>query len=99
MARGDQHEIGELPLDLLDEHSRAVVQRLHVEHHDADLARDQKVADLVGRRHVPQAPGAAHRLAQGLQENIVRSQNDELDDVAREAEFQRIQRAAVLVRS
>ncbi len=99
MAGGDEHEIGELTLDLLDEDAGTVMQRLHIEHHDADLACDQKVADFVGRRDVPQAPGAAHRLAQGLQEGVVRGQNDELDDVAREAELQRVQRAAVLVRS
>ena len=75
------------------------MQRLHVEHHDADFARDQQVADLVGRRDVPQASGAAYRLAQGLQENIVRGQYNELDNVAREAELQRVQRIPIFVRS
>ena len=60
---------------------------------------DQEIADLVGRRNMPQAPCAAHRLAQGLQECFVGGQHDELDDVAREAEPQRIQRAAFFVRS
>jgi len=48
---------------------------------------------------VPQAPCAAHGLAKGLQEGIVRGHDDKLDDFAREAELQRIQCAAVLVRS
>ena len=83
MARGDDHKIGELTLDLLDEDTGTILQRLHIEDNDADLACDQKVADFVGGRHMPQALGASERLAQGLQEDIVRSQNDELDDIAR----------------
>ena len=64
----------------------ASLQGVHVEHHDAHFAGHQQIADLVAGGHVPQAPGAAHGFAQGLQKGFVAGQNHELDDVAREAE-------------
>ncbi len=99
MTRGDQHQIRELTFDLLDEEPGIFMQGLHIEDDNADFAGDQQVADLVGGWDVPQTPGPANRLAQGLQEGVVRGQNDDLDDFAREAELERVQRAAVLVRS
>jgi hypothetical protein len=48
---------------------------------------------------MPQAPRAAHCLAQGLQEYFVTGQHHELDDLARQAEPQGVQRATLFVGS
>ena len=99
ISRDHDDEVRKLPFDLPDEHGRAFGERLHVENQDAHFAGEQKIADLVARRDVPQAPRAADGFAQGLQEYLVGGQNHEFDDVARETEPQRIQRAAFFIRS
>ncbi len=48
---------------------------------------------------MPQPPRAAHGFPQGLQEHFVIGQHHELDDVARKAEPQGVQRAALFVGS
>jgi hypothetical protein len=48
---------------------------------------------------MPQPSGIADGLTQGLQKCLIAGEHDELDNVAREAEPQRIQRAAVFIRS
>jgi hypothetical protein len=48
---------------------------------------------------MPQTPGGAHRLTQRLQKYWVGGQNNQLDNVACEAELQRIQSLAFFIRS
>ena len=87
-----------MPFDVRDELRRGFPQRQHVEHQNAHLPGDQQVADLVGRGNVPQPPRPAHGLSKRLQEGLVGGEHHELDDLARQAESQRIQRAAFFVR-
>ena len=51
---GDDHdEIRKLAFDLADKDSGCLMQGLHIQDQDADFARHQEIAYLVGRRHVP----------------------------------------------
>ena len=99
IAGGHQHQVGKLTLDLFDKDPRALMQGLHVEHDDADFPATRRSLTLSAEGTCHRRLCAAHRFAQRLQEGIVRGQHHEFDDVAREAELQRVQCAAVLVRS
>ena len=90
IAGDHDHEVGKLILDLRHEGAGGLGVRLDIEHQDADLPRQQQVADLVRRRHVPQTTGAADGIAQGLHEHLVVGEDHQLHDVARQIEFRRV---------
>jgi hypothetical protein len=94
-AGDDQHQVGKLTFDLRQDRAGCGLQGLGVEDQDADLAGEQQMTDLVLRGHVPETACSAHRLAQGLQEQVIRREDDQLHDVPRMAEPRRMAGALV----
>jgi hypothetical protein len=72
---------------------------MYIKNQDTDFAGHQEIADLVAGGNVPKPSGAAHGFTKRLQKRFVAGQNHEFDDVARETEPQRIQRASFFVGS
>src|SRR5271165_2282070 len=86
VAREHDDEVGKLILDIGDDAARWVLQRLRIEHQNADLAGNQQIANLFGGGRMPKPPRAAERFTQGLQKRRIAREDDELDDIAREVE-------------